>query len=57
MTLARMARRLGVTAAWLRAEADGGRVPCLRAGKRYVFSPAAVEQALARRAAQEVAHA
>jgi len=48
-----MARRLRVPAAWLRAEADAGRVPHLRAHKRYLFSPPAVEKALARRAARE----
>jgi hypothetical protein len=53
LSLARMARRIGVTAGWLRAEADAGRVPCLRAGNRYLFSPAAVELALADRAARQ----
>lgn len=48
-----MARRLRVTTAWLRAEADAGRVPCLRAGKRYLFTPEAVERLLAKRAAQQ----
>jgi hypothetical protein len=52
LTLPRMARRLGVTAAWLRDEADGGRVPCLPAGKRYLFEPVAVERAIADRAAK-----
>jgi hypothetical protein len=47
LTLARMARRLGVAAQWLRAQADTGQVPCLRAGTRYLSSPAAVADALA----------
>jgi hypothetical protein len=47
-----MARRLHVTTAWLRAEADAGRVPCLKAGSRYLFSPEAVMRVLAERAAQ-----
>jgi hypothetical protein len=51
LPLGLMARRLRVTNAWLRAEADAGRVPCLRAGKRYLFSPEAVERILAERAA------
>lgn len=46
-----MARRLHVTTLWLRDEADAGRVPCIRAGTRYLFSPDAVERALAERAA------
>lgn len=49
----RMARRLRVTIAWLRAEADAGRVPCLRAGTRYLFAPEAVERVLLERAASE----
>jgi excisionase family DNA binding protein len=53
MGLARMARRLGVTQRWLRDEADAGRVPHLRAGTRYLFAPAAVEAALAARAARK----
>lgn len=53
LSLARMARRLGVTQTWLRSEADAGRVPCLRAGRRYLFAAAAVESILAARAAQE----
>lgn len=50
LPLGPMARRLRVTNAWLRAEADAGRVPCLRADKRYLFAPLAVEAALAERA-------
>lgn len=60
LPLNRMARHLRVTVAWLRDEANAGRVPCLRAGDRYLFSPAAVERILAERAAREscgVAHA
>jgi len=44
LTLGRMARRLGVTQQWLRAQADAGRVPCLKAGNRYLFNvPATIE--------------
>lgn len=50
-----MARRLRVTTAWLRDEANAGRVPCLRAGTRYLFAPEAVERVLAERAANEKA--
>lgn len=53
LTLPRMASRLGVTARWLRAEAEAGRVPCLRAGTRFLFNPVAVQEALARRAGQD----
>lgn len=51
LPLGPMARQVRVTSAWLRDEADAGRVPCLKAGKRYLFSPAAVEKVLAERAA------
>jgi hypothetical protein len=55
LALGPMARRLRVTSSWLRAEADAGRVPCLRADKRYLFAPLAVEDVLAARAAKEIA--
>ncbi len=55
LPLARAARRVGVAARWLRAEADAGRVPCLRAGARYLFDVRALTQTLARRAREEVA--
>jgi hypothetical protein len=35
---------------WLKAEAEGGRIPCLRVGSRLRFNVTAVEQALAQRA-------
>ena len=51
-SLSRLARRLGVTQRWLRDQADGGHLPCLRAGGRYLFNLAAVQEALAEKAAQ-----
>jgi hypothetical protein len=47
LSLSRMSRRAGVTQHWLRHEAEAGRVPCLRVGKRLLFSPPAVLEALA----------
>lgn len=52
LNLPRMARRLGVTQAWLRREAEANRVPSLRADSRLLFEPAAVEETVARRAAR-----
>jgi len=53
LTLARMARRVGVTQEWLKAQADAGNVPCLRTGKRrYLFAVEAVQEALATMAAK-----
>lgn len=57
LPLNRMARRLRVTMDWLRSEAEAGRVPCLKADRRYLFNPDAVERTLAERAASEVAKA
>jgi hypothetical protein len=59
MSLYRLALHLRLPREWLRAEAESGRIPCLRAGRRLLFSPEAVERVLAERAAsgQEVAHA
>jgi len=57
LPLGAMARRLRVTTAWLREEAEAGRVPHLKADKRYLFAPAAVERVLSERAAGEVPHA
>jgi hypothetical protein len=51
LTLPRMARRLGVTAKWLRAEADAKRLPCVRAGRAYLFAAQRIEELLAARAA------
>jgi excisionase family DNA binding protein len=52
LNLSRQARRLGVTQQWLREQADAGQLPCLKAGKRYLFNPEAVETALSARAAR-----
>jgi hypothetical protein len=50
--LPRAARRLGVPVKWLREQADAGKVPCLRAGARYLFDLDAVRQELAKQAAE-----
>jgi len=51
LSLSRMARRLGVTQQWLRDQADAGKIPCLKAGHRYLSNPVAVQKALAAKAA------
>jgi hypothetical protein len=55
------ARWLRVPTAWLRAEAEAGRIPCLRAGAAILCDPAVVETALLDRArttcGQEGTHA
>lgn len=45
-----VARRLGVPAAWLKAEADAGHVPYLKTGRRMLMNEAAVQTALLERA-------
>lgn len=53
LTLPRAARRFGLTTAWLRAEAEAGRLPCLRAGRRQLFDADALERTLLARAAAD----
>lgn len=48
--IGQMAHRLGVPTAWLKREADAGRLPCLRVGQRRMFAPDAVRAELDRRA-------
>ena len=45
--------RLGVPANWLKAEAAAGRIPHVCIGRRVLFSPAAVERAIAERGQRE----
>jgi hypothetical protein len=51
-TLQVCARILGVPTAWLRAEAEEGRVPCLHTGRSYLFDVDLVEHLLLERARQ-----
>jgi len=51
--LAQRFRRYGLSAAWLKAEAEAGRLPCLKAGRRVLFDAKAVERALIERAAEQ----
>lgn len=43
------ARAFRVPANWLKAEAEAGRVPCLRAGARFLFNLETLRNALAQR--------
>ena len=45
-----MARRLGVSVRWLKAEAEAGQIPCLKAENIYLFNPKTVIELLAKRA-------
>jgi len=46
-----LTRALRLPRAWLLQEADAGRIPCLRVGRRRLFNVDAVRAALARQAA------
>jgi hypothetical protein len=46
------ATHLGVPVTWLRAEAEAGRVPHLKIGRRFMFNVEAVERHLVDRAAK-----
>ena len=50
--VARRFKRYGLSVAWLKAEAEAGRIPCLKAGRRMLFDAEAVENVLIRRAAE-----
>lgn len=47
-----LATTLGIPRTWLRSLADSGDIPCLRVGRRRLFDPAGVGQALSQRAAR-----
>jgi hypothetical protein len=47
-----LARELKVPVKWLRSEADAGRLPHVKAGKRYLFNSDAVRAVLLERAAK-----
>ena len=49
VSLPGLARHFNLPAPWLKAETEAGRLPHLRAGDRYLFDPALVEQVLLER--------
>ena len=51
LTLPQLSRRLKVSQAWVKREAESGRLPCIPANSgRFLFSWSAVEKALLERA-------
>jgi hypothetical protein len=52
LTLCQIAYRLGIPEAWLKAEAESGRIPCIRIGRRMLFHPDVVERSLMDRATE-----
>jgi len=51
VNLNRLAVELRLPRNWLKQEAQAGRLPCLRVGRRLLFNRVAVEHVLADRAA------
>lgn len=51
LSLPALAEALKLPESWLKGEADAGRIPHLRIGKRYRFNRATVVAVLAQRAA------
>lgn len=47
-TTKELAERTGLPVAWLKREADEGRLPCIRVGRRRFFDARAVDEALVR---------
>jgi hypothetical protein len=54
LSLPRLALKLRLPCEWLHQEALAGRLPCLKVGRRFLFNAAAVERALAERAAKPI---
>jgi excisionase family DNA binding protein len=52
LSLPALAEALKLPESWIKAEADAGRIPHLRIGKRYRFNRETVVAVLAHRAAQ-----
>jgi excisionase family DNA binding protein len=52
LSLPSLAQALNLPKAWIKTEADAGRIPHLKVGTRYRFNRDAVVSALAERAAQ-----
>jgi hypothetical protein len=53
LTLAWLSINLRLSEQWLRGEAEAGRIPCLKIGRKLLFNQPAVESALAERAGRE----
>ncbi len=57
LNIVELALELGLPREWLKAEAEAGRIPCLRVGRRLRFNLRAVERALSERAAKPAGNA
>jgi hypothetical protein len=50
VTARQLAGRLRVPATWIKQEAEAGRIPCIRAGREYLFDAETVAAMLLERA-------
>jgi hypothetical protein len=48
--LAARFKRFGLSYVWFKAEAEAGRIPCFKAGRKLLFDADAVAQSLSQRA-------
>lgn len=53
VTASKLSAICGLSETWLRDEANAGRIPHLKIGKRVMFNPDAVERALIERSAHQ----
>ena len=51
ISITKAAGKLNVPVSWLREQADAGSIPCLKVAKKLLFNLAALENALAQKAA------
>lgn len=49
-----LARKLGAPSTWLRAEAEGGRLPCVKVGRSLLFDYEVIEATLRKRASSVI---
>jgi len=54
INLKELSRATRLPAAWLRREADAGRLPCIKAGRVRMFDPETVKAALSKLQEREV---
>jgi len=54
--IAQLAARLRLPIAWIKSEAQAGRLPHLKVGRQWLFEQAAIEAVLADRARSEGVH-
>lgn len=52
VTARTLAKRLGLSVCWIRAETEAGRLPHLKAGRRVLYAEEAVKKSLIRRASE-----